>query len=101
MKNVINESKIETLQTPQGGKVSKITPLKAIRLKCLDCTGHQKNEIKACPSVDCPLWKFRLNIHPFTKKNLSNPFLEPNNFVGLENRTSSEVIKIIGDKYNK
>lgn len=31
----------------------------AVSLKCLDCTCGQRAEIAACPSVACPLWRFR------------------------------------------
>ena len=78
--------------------MKKITPLRAIRNKCLDCCVGQLNEIKACPSVNCPLWKFRLGIHPFTKKNALNPFLHPNNFEGLDNRNAIDVINVINKK---
>lgn len=33
---------------------------KAIRLKCLDCCCGQAAEVRKCPSVDCPLWRFRM-----------------------------------------
>ena len=29
---------------------------KAIRDKCMDCTGHQPGAIRECPSTNCPLW---------------------------------------------
>ena len=32
----------------------------AIRLKCLDCTGNQSNEVKQCKAYNCPLWSYRL-----------------------------------------
>lgn len=34
--------------------------LKAIRKHCLECCGHQKDEVKKCEMKDCPLWDFRL-----------------------------------------
>ncbi|MBT4446813.1 hypothetical protein HOA92_00050 [archaeon] len=77
----------------------RITPLKAIRLKCLeDCMCGASNEVKACSSISCNLWKFRLNIHPFTKKNKDNPYLQESNFEGLQNKSAKEVIKIIENK---
>jgi len=76
--------------------IKTISPLRAIRKKCLDCTGGQNIEIKARPVLKCSLWRFRLSLHPFTKKNRLNPFLEPNNFKGLENKPSSEVVDIVG-----
>ncbi len=42
----------------------KLTPMKAIRLKCLDCCCGQKLEVKLCPSVDCPLHPFRMGHRP-------------------------------------
>ena len=32
---------------------------KAIRLKCLDCSGDSPKEATLCPVVDCPLWPYR------------------------------------------
>jgi len=37
-----------------------LTPLKAIRQKCLaDCTFSQREEVKMCPAKDCPLHGMR------------------------------------------
>lgn len=36
------------------------TPLKAIRAKCLDCSGGQVKEVRLCPIKSCPLYAFRL-----------------------------------------
>jgi hypothetical protein len=38
------------------------TPMKTMRLKCLDCCGHQRNEF--CGSVGCPLWPYRMGRNP-------------------------------------
>ncbi|RJQ30563.1 MAG: hypothetical protein C4589_02985 [Peptococcaceae bacterium] len=50
-----------------------ITPLKAIRKKCLDCSCWQPKEVKECPVKDCPLYRFRLgrnpNIRPGSRGN--------------------------------
>ena len=35
------------------------SPLKAIRAKCIDCSGGNKAEVRLCPSKTCPLWPFR------------------------------------------
>lgn len=74
------------------------TPLQAIREKCLDCCYEAYAEIKACSSLDCPLWEFRLGIHPFTNKNRLNPFLRRDNFEKLHNIEASKVIEIINLK---
>lgn len=41
-----------------------LTPIRAIRQKCLDCCCWQKQEVKLCPSKDCPLHPYRLGHRP-------------------------------------
>lgn len=41
-----------------------MTPLKAIRLKCLDCCCGQYKEVRLCPSDDCSLWIYRFGHNP-------------------------------------
>ena len=45
-----------------------MTPLKAIKLKCLDCCCDQANEVKLCSVESCPLFPFRFGKNPFIKK---------------------------------
>lgn len=45
--------------------------LRAIKLKCLDCSTYNINEIKECPVKNCPLYPFRLGRNPFRKRELS------------------------------
>lgn len=40
--------------------MKEITPMKAIRQKCLDCSCGQVSEIKECPIKKCPLYSFRM-----------------------------------------
>jgi hypothetical protein len=47
-----------------------ISPVEAIRQKCLDCSGQQPTEVKLCETVTCPLWPFRAGRHPYTRKSL-------------------------------
>ena len=46
----------------------KISPLKAIRLKYLDCCCGSSNEVKLCPIERCPLWPFREGHNPYIAK---------------------------------
>lgn len=46
----------------------RISPLKAIRLKCLDCCCGSSHEVKLCPCTKCPLHLFREGHNPFTTK---------------------------------
>ena len=41
------------------------SPGKAIRAKCIDCSGGSSEEVKACPVTDCPLYAFRRGKNPF------------------------------------
>ena len=41
------------------------SPAKAIRAKCLDCSGGQASEVRKCVAIDCALWPFRMGVNPF------------------------------------
>lgn len=41
-----------------------MTPLKAIRAKCLDCMCGQVHEVRKCPCKDCSLWPYRMGHRP-------------------------------------
>lgn len=45
-------------------KIKKISPLKAIRAKCLDCCCKQAREVALCPADDCSLFSFRFGRNP-------------------------------------
>ncbi len=40
------------------------TPLRAIRLKCLDCCCENSAEVKRCHIEDCALWPYRMGRNP-------------------------------------
>ena len=42
----------------------RVTPIKAIRAKCLDCCCGSTDEVKLCPCDDCPLHPFRFGKNP-------------------------------------
>lgn len=44
-----------------------MTPIQAIRAKCLDCCCDQANEVKLCTAERCPLHPFRLGKNPNIK----------------------------------
>jgi hypothetical protein len=44
--------------------VKSLSPLKAIRAKCLDCSCQQPREVKECPITSCGLWPFRMGRNP-------------------------------------
>lgn len=41
-----------------------LTPMKAIRAKCLDCCAGSQAEVRLCPMLDCPLWPYRKGHRP-------------------------------------
>ncbi len=60
-----------------------MTPMKAIRAKCLDCNGTA-NEVKLCPCTDCALWPFRLG---------KNPNIKPRNLTEEQRQAAAERLK--------
>ena len=55
-----------------------MTPIKAIRLKCLDCMCGSSYEVKLCPCKDCSLYRFRLGHNPNIKRKNDNADLPGN-----------------------
>jgi hypothetical protein len=44
------------------------TPLKAIREKCIDCSGWSLKEVSLCCMPECSLYPYRFGKSPFRKK---------------------------------
>ncbi len=44
--------------------MNKLSPLKSIRLKCLDCSNGSASEVRNCVITNCPLYEFRLGKNP-------------------------------------
>ena len=44
---------------------ARMSPLKALRLRCLDCCCGSPREVRLCPAVDCPAWPFRMGTNPW------------------------------------
>ena len=42
----------------------KLTPLKAIRAKCMDCCCGQAKEVRLCPEINCPIYPYRMGRRP-------------------------------------
>lgn len=43
---------------------ASLTPMRAIRAKCLDCCCGQIGEVRLCPCDDCPLHAYRHGRRP-------------------------------------
>lgn len=63
--------------------MAKMTPYRAIRKKCLDCTCDQAAEVRLCIINDCPLWPYR-----FGHKPADGVSLNPDNYSGKIARKS-------------
>ena len=42
----------------------KLTPIKAIRAKCIDCCAGQPKEVRLCSIEKCPLYPYRMGHRP-------------------------------------
>ena len=47
-------------KTERLSHFSGITPLHAVRLKCLDCSGYIPSEVKNCPIKNCLFYQYRM-----------------------------------------
>jgi len=48
--------------------------MKALRAKCLDCSGGSAREAKLCVIRECPLWVYRFGKRP---ENVESKWLDP------------------------
>ena len=44
--------------------MAKITPMKSIRLKCLECCCESRLEVRECLVKTCPLHRYRMGHRP-------------------------------------
>ena len=67
------QKRIDSMMMQEGSNMQEAkTPLKAIRLKCLDCTCQQIEEVKGCTITGCALYPFRLGKNPYNKRVLTD-----------------------------
>ena len=43
----------------------RMGPLKALRLRCIDCSGGSDVGVRRCVLVKCPAWPFRMGTNPW------------------------------------
>lgn len=58
---------INTIDDLRNEVANNTSPIKAIRLKCLDCSVFSYSEVASCEITDCPLHPFRMGKNPFRK----------------------------------
>lgn len=79
----------------------KLTPIKAIRAKCLDCSNGSSHDVNLCPITNCPLYPYRLGKNPNIKpKELTEEQREELRQRGRENRAKQLAAKIDADATN-
>jgi hypothetical protein len=49
-------------------RLSNASPIKAVRAKCIDCSGGSLGEARKCVAWNCPLWAFRMGTNVFRGK---------------------------------
>ena len=51
--------------------MAKLTPMKAIRKKCLECSSGQPKEVRLCPIEKCPLYEYRTGHRPKGEEDIA------------------------------
>lgn len=46
----------------------RTTAIKAIRLKCLDCSNGSSLEVSECPISSCPIYPYRMGHNPYIER---------------------------------
>lgn len=46
----------------------KMSLIKVIREKCMECSCQQSGEVRKCTATDCYLWPYRMGKNPFTNR---------------------------------
>lgn len=52
-------------------KTKKLTPIKAIRAKCLDCCAGSQKEVALCVIEKCALFPYRFGKRPKDNENIN------------------------------
>lgn len=43
----------------------RLSPMQAIRAKCLDCCADSPHEVRLCVAMACPSWPYRMGTNPW------------------------------------
>jgi hypothetical protein len=54
-----------------------LTPVKAIRAHCLECSGHVPSEVRLCQLSNCKLWPYRMGKRPKRLQTATAGGVEP------------------------
>lgn len=71
----------------------RLTPLKAIRAKCLECSGGSSNEVKLCPIDKCALYVYRSGHNPYLpKREISQEQIDRLRDMGFSRRSNDKTV---------
>jgi hypothetical protein len=45
-----------------------MSPLKALRARCIDCKGGELSGVRRCAHLDCPAWPYRMGTNVWSKE---------------------------------
>jgi hypothetical protein len=63
---------LHTYKTKTGTETRILSPVRACRIKCLDCTCWQPKEIELCKIPDCACYPFRFGKDPGNTRKMSD-----------------------------
>lgn len=63
--------------------MKRLTPMRAIRAKCLDCCCQQPSEVRRCHIESCALWAYRMGKRPKASAPPSNGVHPKNSTLGM------------------
>ena len=78
-------------------ETKRLTPIKAITAKCLDCCCWNSNEVRLCPVRDCALHPYRMGHNPYINRKGDPHFGERMRAL----RNASESVSIDGADSNE
>lgn len=55
---------MKTKKSETAKKPKRLSTMKAIRMKCFDCSGFDAREVGKCTVIDCALWPWRFGMKP-------------------------------------
>jgi hypothetical protein len=54
-------------------RIEGCSPLKAIRRKCVECSGGSAELSARCTCFNCPLWDYRFGTNPYKQEEAYTP----------------------------
>lgn len=74
--------------------MKRLTPIKAIRAKCLDCCCWQEQEVRLCQIKRCSLWRYRMGREE--RDELYIPTKRGNKMLNKQGKNQEEADRRIG-----